>query len=507
MNDYNFSRARRASSRATRRAPLRAAAAPAPAAAWLAEPSRAAWLLALLAIATLLLAGCAVGPDYRAPDTPVPEYRNADPSILDKRPFEAAWWQQFGDPTLDGLVERALSADLDLKIAAARVEEARAILSAARRERWPGVGAEAARSESKAQQPGLSAQRVEVESYDAGVSALWELDLFGRVRRGAQAAAADAAAAEADLRDAQVLVAAEVARSYLDLRGAQKRLRVARANLEFQGETFNLTRIRLDLGRGSELDVASAAARLSATDASIPPLVAAEAAAAHRLAVLLGLRPGALDGELVPRELPPHLTTLAIGSGEDLLRRRPDIRAAERELAAATARIGVAKADLFPRLTLSGFIGFIAGDAGELGESTSRAWSLAPVLSWGGLEPGVRARIVAAEARAEGALATYDRAVLLALEETETAFVSYAQNRLRLASVIDESTASRRAAELARVQYREGALDFLRLLDAERSALQAEDALATAETNLNTSVVVIYKALGGGWEAVSGPAS
>jgi multidrug efflux system outer membrane protein len=457
--------------------------------------------------ATLLLAGCAVGPDYRAPDTPAPEFRNADPSILDKQPYEAAWWRQFGDPTLDGLVERALTSDLDLKIAATRVDEARAILSAARRERWPGAGAEAARTESKGQQPGFSDERVDVESYDGGLAALWELDLFGRVRRGAQAAAADAAAAEADLRDAQVLVAAEVARSYLDLRGAQKRLRVARANLAFQRDTLNLTRVRLDLGRGSELDVASAAARLSATDASIPPLVAAEAAAAHRLAVLLGLRPGALDAELAPRELPPHLTTLAVDSPESLLRRRPDIRAAERELAAATARIGVAKAELFPRLTLSGFIGFIAGDADELGESSSRAWSFSPVLSWGGLDPGVRARIVAAEARAAGALAVYDRTVLHALEETETAFVRYAQSRLRLAAVIDESTASQRAAELARVQYREGALDFLRLLDAERTALQAEDALAAAETDLNTSVVVIYKALGGGWEAAADPAS
>jgi multidrug efflux system outer membrane protein len=223
--------------------------------------------------------------------------------------------------------------------------------------------------------------------------------------------------------------------------------------------------------------------------------------------VLLGLTPGTLDAELAPREVPPHLTTLAVDSPEALLRRRPDIRAAERGLAAATARIGVAKADLFPRLTLSGFLGFVAGDADELGESSSRAWSFSPVLSWGGLDPGVRARIVAAEARAAGALAAYDRAVLLALEETETAFVSYAQNRVRLASVVDQAVASRRAAELARVQYREGALDFLRLLDAERSALQAEDAVASAETELNTSVVVIYKALGGGWEAAAGPAS
>jgi outer membrane protein, multidrug efflux system len=457
----------------------------------------------LLATSTLLLAACAVGPNYQPPETKAPEFRNADPTVVQTQPFEAAWWQQFGDPTLDSLIERALAGDLDLKIAAARVEESRALLSAARRERWPGVDVAVAHNKSNEQQPGFTTDRVSIESNQVGVATLWELDLFGRVRRGAEAASADAEAAEADLRDAQVLVAAEVASTYLDLRGAQKRLAVARANLDSQRETLSLTRVRLDLGRGGELDVASAAARLAATEASIPPLVAAQASAAHRLAVLIGQQPGTLDSELAPHDLPPHLTTLAVGSPEDLLRRRPDVRAAERELAAATARIGVAKADLFPRLTLSGFIGFIAGDASQLGEAASRAWSVSPVLSWGGLEPGVRAQIGAAEARAQGALAVYDRTVLRALEETETAFVGYAQNRVRLASVVDEAAASRRAAELARVQYREGALDFLRLLDAQRSVLQAEDAVAAAETELNTSVVLIYKALGGGWEAAS----
>jgi multidrug efflux system outer membrane protein len=461
----------------------------------------------LLLSATLLLAACAVGPDYSPPATSAPEFHNTAPSVIVAQPFEAAWWKQFGDPTLDSLVERALAADLDLQVAAARVDEARALLRASRRAFAPGVDAAVAKSETYAQEPGFSPDRVDVETYQAGFATLWELDLFGRLRRGAQAAAADAGAAEAELRDAQVLVAAEVAGTYLDLRGAQKRLSVARANREFQRETLDLTRVRLDLGRGSELDVASAAARLSATDATIPPLIAQTAAASNRLAVLLGLQPGSLDAELGPHDIAPRLTTLAVDSPDALLRRRPDIRAAERGLAAATARIGVAKADLFPRLTLSGFIGFIAGDASEIGDASSRAWTLAPVLSWGGLEPGVRSRLVAAEARAAGALAVYDRTVLRALEETETAFVSYAQNRQRLAAVVDEATASRRAAELARVQYREGALDFLRLLDAERTALQAEDAVAAAETELNTSVVVIYKALGGGWEAAPNPKS
>jgi multidrug efflux system outer membrane protein len=302
-----------------------------------------------------------------------------------------------------------------------------------------------------------------------------------------------------------VLVAAEVARNYVALRGAQKRLAVARANLGYQTETLELTRVRLELGRGSELDVASAEARRAATEATIPPLVAAETIAANALAVLLGERPGALADELGFREVAPHLTTLSVDSPAALLQRRPDIRAAERQLAAATARIGVAKADLFPRLTLSGFIGFVAGDAGELGEAATRAWSFSPVLSWAGLERGTYSRVVVAEARAEGALATYELAVLRALEETENAFVTYGTHRQRLESVVDQATASRTAAELARVQYREGALDFLRLLDAERTLLQAEDAVAAAETDLNSSVVSIYKALGGGWEAAPAP--
>ena len=453
-----------------------------------------------------LLAACAVGPDYRAPATTATPFVAAQAAEVAEQPFEAAWWEQFRDPTLDSLIERALTADLDLAIATARVQEARAFFGAARRDRWPGASAEIARTESKQQQPGFTTDRVEVESYDAGLATLWELDLFGRVRRGVQAAGAEADAAVAGLRDAQVLVAAEVARNYVELRGAQKRLDVARTNLGYQQETLELTRVRLELGRGTELDVASAAARLAATEATIPPLEAAETIAANRLAVLLGQRPGALDAELVPREIAPHLTTLAVDSPAALLQRRPDIRAAERELAAATARIGVAKADLFPRLTLSGFIGFVAGDADELGESTSRAWSLSPVLSWAGLERGTWANVVVAESRAAAALASYELTVLRALEETENAFATYGSHRQRLEAVVEQAAASRNAAELARVQYREGAVDFLRLLDAERTLLQAEDEVAAAETDLNSSVVLIYKALGGGWEAAPVPA-
>ena len=459
----------------------------------------------LLSGLAALLAACAVGPDYRAPETEATPFVAAQAAAVSEQPFEAAWWEQFQDPVLDGLIERALTDDLDLKIAVARVEESRAYLGASRRDRWPGVVAEVSGTESKQQQPLFTTDRIDSKSYDAGLATFWELDLFGRVRRGVEAAGADADAAVADLRDAQVLIAAEVARNYVELRGAQKRLSVARQNLGYQRETLELTRVRLELGRGSELDVASARARFAATEATIPPLVAAEQVAANRLAVLLGERPGALAAELSPREVAPHLTTIAVDSPAALLQRRPDIRAAERALAAATARIGVAKADLFPRLTLSGFIGFVAGDASELGESSSRAWSLSPVLSWAGLERGTYAGVLVSEARTQAALAAYELTVLRALEETENAFVTYGSHRERLESVVEQAAASRTAAELARIQYREGALDFLRLLDAERTLLQAEDEVAAAEANLNASVVQIYKALGGGWEAAPVP--
>ena len=456
-----------------------------------------------LAIAAMLsLAGCAVGPDYSAPATPPATFASADADLLVTRPFEAAWWEQFGDPVLDDLIERALAGDLDIRIAAARIEESRALARRTRREQWPSSRYEAVYDESKSQQPVFTNERIEVESYRTGFQTAWELDFFGRLRRGTEAALAEAQAAEATLRDVQVLVAAEVASTYLDLRAAQKRLRVAEENLANQRETLRLTEVRYELGRGSELDVASARAALSATEAQIPALVTAERVAAHRLAVLLGLRPGTLDVELEYREMPPHLTTLAIGEPADLLRRRPDVRAAERRLAAATARIGVEKAELFPRVSLSGFLGFITGDSSELGESSSRAWSATPVISWTAFDlSAARAQVRGAEARATAALAEYEQTVLRALEETENAFVSYSQQRERLAAVLEQAEASRRAAELARIRYREGALDFLRLLDAERTVLEAEDAVAVAEADLNNAVVAIYKALGGGWEA------
>jgi len=293
-----------------------------------------------------------------------------------------------------------------------------------------------------------------------------------------------------------------VARNYFELRGTQRRLEVAHKNLASQQQTHALTELRYQAGRVTELDVQSSLARLKATEASIPPLEAAEKQAAYRLAVLLGLRPGELDAELVQAPVVTYAKVLPIGDPAQLLRRRPDVRAAERELAAATARVGVATADLFPRVNVTGFVGFLSGDVGSIFRATSgndaRAWSVQPTVTWAAFDFGsVKARLRASKAQADEAGANYEKAVLRALEDTDNAFVAYARQQAQLKSLDEQAQASRRAAELAEIQYREGVADFLTLLDAQRTQLAAEDAVAQAETGVNVDVVAIYKALGG----------
>jgi multidrug efflux system outer membrane protein len=459
---------------------------------------------ALIAGLSLTAVACAVGPNYKAPATPPAAFQNADPAVFTAANPEAEWWKAFGDPVLDQLVGQALGANLDLKIAVARVGEARALFTEQKLDLLPHVTADGSYVKSDQQQPGSNGRRVESSTYQAGFDAGWEIDLFGRVRRGVEAASADAGAAQAELRDAQVTVAAEVARNYLELRGAQARLKVANRNLETQRETVRLTKVRFDAGAGSPIDVASAQARLNATEAAIPVLITAEKRANYRLAVLMGQRPGALDALLVARDFDtrPLVTALPIGEAGDLLRRRPDVQAAERRLASQTAQVGVATADLFPRVSVVGFVGFLSGTSAGFGNAASKAWSVAPSVSWPALDLGsAHARLRAAKFRDDAALANYDQTVLRALEDLENALVSYRQQQAQLKSLTDQAAASRRAAELARIQYKEGGIDFLVLLDAERTLLAAEDALSVAETGVNTDVVAIYKALGGGWKA------
>src|SRR5580692_8811559 len=303
--------------------------------------------LILMAGGALLLAACAVGPNYVEPVTAPAVLKNAQsPAFVTQTP-EAAWWQEFAHPELDALMRRALNAYLDLRSAYDRVKAARAVFVERKLDYAPHVQLDAAYSRAEEQQPGFGTNRYNIQSDSLGFDATWEIDLFGHVRRSVEAARADLGAERANYRDAQVTVAAEVARNYFELRGAQKRLVVARENLTSEQQTLDLTQLLDETGRSSELDVQRSRAHLMATEATIPPLEAAEKQADYRLAVLLGLRPGALDAELAPAPAATFARALPIGDPTELLRRRPDVRAAERELAAATARVGVATADLF----------------------------------------------------------------------------------------------------------------------------------------------------------------
>ena len=443
------------------------------------------------------LAACAVGPAYHRPATAVVEPRNVDAHFTSAAPG-AAWWRQFGDPVLADLESRALADNLDLRIAIARVRSARAAFSGAQYDYAPHVQLDGSYARSKEQLPGFTTNRVDIETSSVGFDASWEIDLFGRVRHEVAAARAAAGAEDANLADAQVTVAAEVARNYFELRGTQRRIAVTRDNLRNEREALRLTQVRYEAGRVTELDTDSAQARLKATESTLPSLEAAEKRYGYRLAVLLGVSPGTLDADLVAVPVQAVTAPLPIGDVSTLLRTRPDMRVAERNLAAATERVGIATADLFPRVSFTGFVGFLSGDTSQLGKAASRAWLINPAVSWPALDYGfVRARLRAARGEADGALAAYQKAALGALEDFENACVGYGTQEARLASVIDQAQASRRAEQLAEIQYREGSINFLVLLDAQRTLLQAEDDLAQAETAANTGAVAVYKSLGG----------
>ncbi|MGC1550094.1 MAG: efflux transporter outer membrane subunit [Rhodanobacter sp.] len=451
----------------------------------------------------LALAGCAsVGPNYKAPATPAPQLQGIDAARENAAQFQAQWWKQFGDPTLDALIQRAAANNLDLRIAVAHLNESRALLSNAKSAQWPTIDAGVNYSRADEQQPGFTTQRSIVTSYQAGFDASWELDLFGGVRRSVEAAHADLGANEAAMQNAQVSLFAEVARNYFALRGTQQRQDIARRDIENQRASLKLIQARAEIGTGSEQDVASANARLAAVEAQLPLLDMQAHASEYRLAVLLGERPGELDIDVSPKTFHPIDAVLPIGDSGDVLARRPDVRIAEREYAAATARIGVAKADFFPHISLGGFLGFLAGRSNDFGGAASRAWAVTPSITWSGLNvQRVRANLHASEARADAAQANYQRTVLEAIEDVDNAVVGYNQQQLRVTNLIVQAQQSQRAAQLARVRYEQGATDFLELLDAERVQLSAEDDLAQAQADIDTRAVSLYKALGGGWQA------
>jgi multidrug efflux system outer membrane protein len=354
------------------------------------------------------------------------------------------------------------------------------------------------------QLPGVDMRDREFDASQAGFDGLWELDLFGRVRRNVEAARADVGVSAATVRDARVSVIAEVARDYFILRGLQDQLALTQRNAENQFNTLKLTRNRLEAGRGNQLDTARAEAQWQTTLASIPSLEAAIATTMYRLSVLTGRQPTALNATLAPPAPPPALPLInAIGTPEQLLRRRPDVRVAERRLAGATARIGVATADLFPKVTLTGEVGYLAPTFSELGASDSRFFSLGPSISWAAFDLGrVRARIGSARALTDAALAAYESAVLGALEDTEGALINYGRSQTRRDALRVAAAASDKAADLAQKRFEGGLIDFLEVLDAERTALSAELLLSQSRTDAATSLVAVYKALGAGWRSI-----
>lgn len=443
-------------------------------------------------------AGCAARGPYVEPAVAPTVMRNAASSLVVEQAFDMRWWMQFDDPVLDQLVTQGLSTNHDVRIAVARVQQARAVFDEVSRDRFPTVGVGASVERRDQVVPGFTTEPQGLTIYQAGFDAFWELDLFGRVRSQIRSAVATAQSFEATADDVRVSIAAEIARNYFEIRGLQQQLAVAERSLANQQETLRLAQVRRDAGFGEEQDVASAAARVAAIEASIPPIRSATAQREHRLAVLTATRPGELGADLSPRAYPPLSKALAVGEPNTLLRRRPDVRAAERQLAAATANESVAAADLYPRITITGFLGLLAGRGNLFDVGESRAWAVTPAMSWAAFDIGsVRARLRGVEAATQEAAATFEVIVLRALEETENALVSYREEQQRLVRLAEQARESGRAASIARVRYREGVVDFLDLLDAERTQLQAEDAVAQAEANVFTSVIAIYKALGG----------
>ncbi|PMR76461.1 efflux transporter outer membrane subunit [Billgrantia endophytica] len=462
--------------------------------------------LLLSPIAMLLLAACAMGPDYTAPELPQPdELVRAESGLYTTEAVETAFWRRFDDPMLSQLVDEALDANHDLRIGLARYDRSLALLRQSRGDLAPRVtleGGVANQRLSADQMPGGSRADRDSDSIDAGVAAFWELDFFGRVRRSVEAQRAEAEATAADLSALQVVVVGELVDTYFRLRGLQEQLRVAQANAENQRESLALVDARLDAGRGTQFDSVRARAQLESTLSRIPALEGEIAAATHRIAVLTGKSPGTMVAMLERPAPPPALPTrVATGLPGELLRRRPDIIAAERRLEVASARIGVATADLYPRFTLTGLLGTQAASTGDLFGRDSETRLVALGVDWSFLDAGrVRARMAAADADADANLAHYEQAILLALEETETALARYAQALREREHLVDAAVASADAARQARVRFEVGVIDFLEVIDAERSRLEAEDSLARSHTRSATALVGLYKALAGGWE-------
>jgi NodT family efflux transporter outer membrane factor (OMF) lipoprotein len=459
-----------------------------------------AWLGLALSLAT----GCAVGPDYATPEPETPDQWHVELSsgLAEGRADLQTWWTLLGDPVLDGLIERARADGYDLQQAAARVRQARSGLGIAKGARVPeveGVGAAQRRRPSDDTIPGARAKSDDF--FQLGVDASWELDFWGRIRRAVESAQADYQASVEDYRDTLVVIFAEVATTYIDVRTFQERLRYARGNVDLQRQSLALTQDRRSAGLVGDLDVRQAELNLARTESLIPRLEEGLAFSVHRLAVLSGRLPSSIYAELGEEHpIPSPPEGVGVGLPADLLRQRPDIRRAERLLAGRTARIGVATADLYPRFSLSGSFTVDATRVSNLFDWNSRAFGIGPTLQWNLFAGGrVRAAIEGEEANTEEALGFYEQTVLEAYEEAENALVSYMREGERRDALARSVAAAREGVRLVNVVYRQGLTEFQNVLDTEQFLFEQEDELAQSQGRVVRNLVRVYKALGGGW--------
>ncbi len=463
-------------------------------------------ILATLAFtaSSFLLAGCVtVGPDYEAPVATVSaEWTEAaDAAFVANHRENAAWWRELGDPLLDQLIADSLDYGPDLREALARLTEARALRGIAGSARFPALdGGVAYQRRGESERAPAGAPAGDARLYSAGLDAAWEVDLWGRVRRSVEAAEAELGAAAEDVRAVALTVAAETALNYVELRAFQRRLAIAHRNVELQEQTLALVQARFDAGLVGERDLAQAATNVAVTRSRAPALEIGRQAAENRLAVLVGVPPGRLPGALDrSTAIPVPPVTVAVGLPAGLIRNRPDIRRAERLVAAEHARIGVAAGDLYPRLALSGSLGLAADDASDLFKSGSEFFGVGPSIRWNLFDrSALRDRVAAQDARAEQALVRWERAVLGALEEAETAMTAFVRKQVRRDALREAATQARRAVELAQFEYNEGLSDFQAVLDSERALAQLEDELVQTDAAITTHYIVLQKALGDG---------
>lgn len=461
-------------------------------------------LLPLL-LATSAVGACAVGPDYRPPLTPTTaqqDFQGAASPVVSTAAAQDRWWRLYNDPLLDRLVDDALAANTDIRVAVARIDKARAQLRGARSDRLPqtDIGASATYSRSPQFQtlPGIDRQNW---TYDGGIDLSYEVDLFGRVRRGIEAARGDYQAAQADADGVRTAVIADTVRAYLDATSSAERAAVAEQTVALLDRSLRITSARFDVGRSDRLDVIRQTALRDQQKALIPGLLADRDAALLRLATLTGRTPAELPDAARGASVTPTLSDpIPVGDGRALLARRPDVRAAERRLSADAARVGVATADLYPRISLGGSIGTTAIGGGDLLGGGTLRWLLGPLISWAfPNQEAIRARIAAAKADNAAALATFDGTVLGALEDTERSLSIYSHAIERQQLLVASRNEAERAARVSLARQREGRIDFLTVLDAQRTLASAEADLIASRRAVAFAQVDLFRALGGGW--------